>query len=302
MPVDPDPYGDLANQLVGPDALGRLYLVEGDRLLRSDDQGCSWNTVATSLAKSTKLLTSDRSESLYLHQNRELSVSLDGGLTATVVTDDCPLELLAADGTLLIGRDDDDILASTDGGTTWNLLTVLPDRGLGVSADSAAVDHLVYNGRDDVWAFDGATWTAVLPEDGFITYLARLYDGVLGVDTWTNSQDPTTSVLLRSETGQAPFDAIAWEPDIDDSHRGLWIDGAQVVLGGSWDPGRNSDAYGPVQGLVVVVDGTTVHRHLAPGMEDVVGVALMDDVMAVGLMIFAAPVTSSYSTSSSTAP
>ncbi|MEZ4238470.1 MAG: hypothetical protein R3F59_20425 [Myxococcota bacterium] len=279
-----DQQSDLPlDQLVGPDALGRLYLHQGDALLRSDDHGCSWAQVSTA-PYFVRMLASAASERLYLSAGAELHASEDGGVTLTQVGVHPPQRLLGISDTELLAQTNDlsEIVSSTDG-ANWTSVTALPDEYLVASVDPVHLDHIVLRGDNDrVWTYDGTTWGFVDPTPALNYRMPAWNDGVLVVEARAGS-DIGTSVLLRSETGSPPFVEVDWEPDVDDLPGLVWVDGEQIVVTGRWTPGEVSDATGPAEGLFVVTDGTNVDRHTVPDTEGVVGVGVFDDVFAIGL-------------------
>ena len=105
------------------------------------------------------------------------------------------------------------------------------------------------------------------------------------VQTAAHDGTPVTRVLLTL-TWPGVQAALLERLDPDGTWRTVrGPDGDQIVVTGWWDPGHASDARGEAEGLVVVVDGTVVHRHTIPETEVVVGVGMFDDVFAVGLKL-----------------
>ncbi|MEZ4235042.1 MAG: hypothetical protein R3F59_02545 [Myxococcota bacterium] len=275
---EPGP-GTPLHQLVGPDALGRLYLRQGVATLRSDDQGCSWSQVSATPTVYGDLFASATSERLYLSAHGDLQASDDGGVTFSVVGP-APERLLAASDTELRGQTDDQLLRSTDGGATWNSETTLPYDRL-VEVDPTAPDRAAFVRSPDLWTFDGTGWTS--SPLGLGLWAMRWNGGVLVVEA-RSSIDMLTSVVLRSETGAPPFVEVDWQPDVDDRPGPLWVDGDQVVVTGFWRPGEASDLpLGAAEGLVVVVDPAAVHRHTFPDTEGAGGIGVFDDRFVVGL-------------------
>jgi hypothetical protein len=284
LPADPPDGEDIAYTLVGPDALGRLYLLDGQHVLRrSDDQGCSWQQTAV-LPDDYVLLTSSSTEGLYTYRAGELLASDDGGATFTLLTTAAPGVPVAVSGGSpdeLRANSREALFGSTDGGLSWISLTTLPIETYGlVQVDPTDLGRAVFEHNDEIWQYDGTAWVLQLlsPYPGWAE-ASQWKDGVF----LTSARNEAQAVLLRSETGAAPFVEIDWGFHVDDQPHFISFDGDQHVVAGYHNPGLQSESTGPTSGLVVITDGVDLHRHLPEGMSDAKGIAFTEDLVVVAL-------------------
>jgi hypothetical protein len=286
MPTDPPDGDDLAYALVGPDVLGRLYLLDGNHVLRrSDDQGCSWQQT-TVLPEDYTLLTSPSTGRLYAYDGPELYVSDDGGQSFDLQSSAVPgLPIGVQGGTPdeLRAHSSEELFRSSDGGTSWTSVTLFPESTGEAFADPDNLDQVVFGGRNGLWLYDGATWTEEVLSVG-------AYGDLEGGNPQWKDQSlvaqvflPDDCLLLRKQSALDPFTEIDWGYDIDDSPDWLSMDGEQIVVAGHHDPGSNSEATGPTTGLVVIIDDSGVHRHLPADMSDARGIAFTEDFIVVAL-------------------
>lgn len=284
VPVDPPDGDDLASRLAGPDALGRLYLLDGNQILRrSDDQGCTWQQMAV-LPEDYSLLTSQSTERLYAYDGPALHVSEDGGLSFSLLTESAPgLPIAVRGGTSdeLRANTNDELFRSVDGGVSWAVVTTLPDQAGEVYVDSTHIERAILGGSNGIWMFDGTTWTEQSLTVGPYADLNGENVRWRGDSVVVQVNPPGDCLILRSDTAAAPFTEMDWGFDIDDSPDWLAFDGEQIVVAGHHNPGLNSEATGPITGLVVIVDGAAVHRHLPDGMDDARGIAFTEDFIVV---------------------
>jgi hypothetical protein len=276
-----------AHSLAGPDALGRVYLLDDSYvLLRSDDDGCSWRPVWTFL-EAMRLWTSPETERLYARvpsggNEGLLWASDDGGELFEAVTEAVPGPLVGAWGAQEVRADSGTSLyGATDGGQTWQHLVGYPTQALGVRMDPSDLRRIAYVSADnerELWLYDGTTWTSQSPDPiGDLVVVSWKGDALVLL----SRREGEAPVFLHSETGEAPFTEASWGPLEDDVAGGVAKDGPRLVVAGhNAPPGAE---WTDIEGFIAIVDGTTRHRHEMPGFDGILGISVTETSIVVGL-------------------
>jgi hypothetical protein len=285
-PSEPRDAQDRAAALAGPDAQGRLYLLDGDyELLRSDDDGCTWQYVWTFLGP-LQLWTSPATERLYAWApsgdlEGQLWASDDGGESFEAVNQEVPGPIVFAQGPHEARADGrTSMFASTDGGETWQVFQGYPSAAYGLRVDPRDSQRIAYTATHDpslLWQYDGTSWTSQSPDP----------HGQLLVASWTEDElvllsqrEDQASVFLRSPTGTAPFTEIPWGQLQHDFVQAAAADGPRLVAAGLHDPPGGD--WTDHEGFVVVADDTALHRYEMPGFDEVLGIAVTETSVVVG--------------------
>ena len=272
--------GDRAWALAGPDAHDRYFLVDGDRLLRSVDDGCVWLDVGPADGIE-HLYTAPNTDVLYAYRPESLRATTDGvtwnTLSAPLLRAPATLVIDPSDADVLRGYGPDGLLTSRDGGASW-LPTPVPtgEDWANVAIDAADIDRVAVVDRDlwvttngrDYTAYANGLDAAVTWDDGVLYALTTVYDG----------DGVASKALTRSDDLGATFVdvpiGLGEEPGIDT----FAARGGVVVSVGYWYGGPDGS-----QGLIVVTDaaGSTVHR--IDGYESGTGLAWADDRVIVAV-------------------
>ena len=239
LPSEPLVMDDVATQIVGPDALGRLYLLDGGGALRvSSDDGCTW-TLASTLPPGQVLLAAPTSARLYSVATDQLVVSDDAGVTFRNLVNPPtgkPRQVGIAGGsvtdTLLVYSDPTkSVEISVDGGLTWTTREPYPDPSVGTcSFDPWDVERMVMVGTEtDLWVRDATGWRdRSPPKRPGSTYVPMWLDQqmVTLTDRWTNT-------YVRSPDGLPPYSELTFELPPEGSAFLEAMDGPDSVLLGT---------------------------------------------------------------------
>lgn len=149
--------------VVADSTSGMVYATTRDRLLRSDDDGTTWQTLALAGPPGNGTIIS-MNGTAYALSNSTLSASKDGG--TTWLPQRLPIDAvsLAADrgGTTLVVANSKLVAQSSDGGASWKLLPVMTE-------PNAAIESVLTTGRLVVVGTtagvfrsdDGGSWKSV---------------------------------------------------------------------------------------------------------------------------------------------
>lgn len=210
LPVDVD-YGAGKSVIVDPDT-GDAYVVIGDDLLKSVDNGTTWTSITANLSGQPFIVGSELAwvdgTLLVAIDNGEVEVSNDGGNTFTnvVISEGTSNDAISISGDSVgnvyavmqnTGTDTTEIFMSDDHGATWELLDVEAggveegSRFYDVSVDPLDDNHIVLGSYhpdyNSYHSFDaGVTWTALLNGDTRLGGQEAVFDGVGGLYLGTN--------------------------------------------------------------------------------------------------------------------
>lgn len=233
LPTDVN-YGSSRDITVDPDS-GNVYATVGDSLLRSTDQGSTWEDITANLAAGFAYgLIMDHERLLVALQNGVIAVSDDHGDSFTEVTIDEDVEvvyLVASPNTDVFFAsvtDTDDvskIYQSTDGGETWTDLAVTSNgMASGTSIWKLAVnptdgDNLVTTSgvstsTNYITTDGGDTWSAIDNGSGVaFDSTGRLYVGFQYTDNPTASSPTWESYETNTPLSTIAADLIIIDPE-----------------------------------------------------------------------------------------
>ncbi|MEQ1565034.1 MAG: hypothetical protein ABMA64_05305 [Myxococcota bacterium] len=238
-PVQPPVSTEVTWDLSGPDALGRLYLLdqskgEGFRIHRSDDGGCGWQLVGAAPTDTlgARLYTSPTSSTLYVHVNTSLYVSEDGGVSYTQVSSGAPqspIRVIGGSPDSLWSYDAEHVLSSRDAGVSWQIDQALPTLNGGAAFDSSDPPR-VASGGSELHVWDGASWTVL--GSGLKSYGMSLWEPGGALAVAVVGQSGGRWYLVRSEDGIGPLTEVGWGPADDENPRVTVVDAGALASGG----------------------------------------------------------------------
>lgn len=217
--------------LIVLETAGALAASYDGALLRSDDAGCTWRTIAVpDGSQRTLLAAGDR---VYAWSSLEETIyRLDGDTLTELAGPPATLVGLGVDpqdpDTLRAGSDGCDIYASTDGGTSWSLSQAAPSSSLNatsVAFDPEDLDHVVCTMTEDgaFTSFNGGErWDRArgfLTEEAVNMFAALIVPGDRSV-VWAQGLRvaDTKRLLWRSDDG-----GVTWMLGVEE--------GDEVALG-----------------------------------------------------------------------
>ncbi|MEQ1565035.1 MAG: hypothetical protein ABMA64_05310 [Myxococcota bacterium] len=290
-PVQPPVSTEVTWDLSGPDALGRLYLLdqskgEGLRILRSDDGGCSWQLTGRAPSEfiEQELYSSPASPRLYIRYSYELYVSEDGGVSFALVSNAAPrapIRVLGGSPDRLWSYDQENVVYSPDGGTTWLLEQLLPIPGNGTSFDESDPPRAA-SGGEQVQVWNGATWDVLA--SGLLSYGMPMWEPGGALAVMVVAEVGGGKYLLRSEDGIAPLADVGWGPaPFEESIRLVAVDGGALSSAGYlYDP--TGEIWKGAYVTARTVDGVSV-RHDAEAFDEVRGLLFTDTAVVAALQV-----------------
>ena len=196
---------------------------QGGEIVKSTDDGASWQTINASSAGSLDLYSvafADASHAWAGGQSGTLETSSDGGTTwtpvtvtdssrttrypdihQTVFTSPSVGYLAGGEFSQVFGSTVEvgEIFRTTDGGTTWNLLSNVPadEQWNSIAFNRAGVGLAVATNGDIIRTTDGVNWTKVFSQS-YPPTLIQLNDVAFTADGTTAVAVGDNTVLLRS--------------------------------------------------------------------------------------------------------
>ncbi|MEQ1571539.1 MAG: hypothetical protein ABMA64_38280 [Myxococcota bacterium] len=284
-PVQPPVSTEVTWEISGPDALGRLYLLdqskgEGFRIHRSDDGGCTWQLTGSAPSGLLgHMYTGPTSSRLYVRYDYDLYVSEDGGVSFTQVSTTAPrapMRVIGGSPDHLWASVDQTVWSSADGGVTWTAQLALEVDGVGF--DWSDPPRLAAGGAAiQVW--EDPAWSTVLDLPDERGWPVWEPGGGMWVLVRNSHGLPEHSV--RSADGAAPFVATGWSPAYDEQIRHLVPDDGALATGGILYDGA---VWGGSYVSVRTADGALV-RHDAEAFEDVIGLSFTDTAVVAALRV-----------------
>ncbi len=255
-------------------ASGGAFLASTDQsIIRSDDRGATWDTVAVSIMNQP-LLAADGSM-LYMAVDDTLRRSTDAGRTWTPITGQGPAMqmwgLAAHDSTIVVGTGYGfALMRSTDAGATWELIDEegLPHTMLSMLYATPGAFYAIYAQGGIYRSTDeGKSWSPInegLPE---LSGISLTNFAAIGDDLWTTSVTAVYhfdgGVWQRQQSDFATSFTVVGDALYRHSASGL----ARSSNGGeSWTPlngglrANNVDAFGELGGAIFANASSGIFR------------------------------------------
>ncbi|MEQ1565036.1 MAG: hypothetical protein ABMA64_05315 [Myxococcota bacterium] len=286
--VQPPVSTEVTWDLSGPDALGRLYLLdqskgEGFRILSSDDGGCTWQLAGSAPVQlvGQQLYTSGTSTQLYVQYSARLYVSADGGASFTQVSSGAPqsrLRVIGGSPDSLWSYDAEHVLSSRDAGVNWQIDQALPTPNSGAAFDGSDPPRTA-SGGPELHVWDGAAWD--LLGSGLMSYGMPMWEPGGALAVIVVAEVGGGKYLLRSEDGIAPLAEVGWGLAPDEFPRVTVVDAGALASGGF----LYTEVVAAGAFVLVRTPAGVVVRHSPSEFDDVQGLLFTDTAVVAALQV-----------------